>query len=399
MKLDHDIFSIVLSFLNDRDVYHLSLVNTRLHRMMSSFIWTHLYVDVGNFKHLLCLIEKGRFKGDLVKKLTINGEFERSQLKELQSIWPLVRPTELTINSSVVDFPSFFKSAVFFKYIRVLKAYENCLNWIDLNLLPELVEIWSVDHTNLLGHTQSHSFSNISKIVLINFVSDLNKEYSDYVYKPEDSQRLQKLVNKMSSPFLKEFHSYNSILGHEGVAIDFSYITPFLLPNLNKLVVSEMRQTVNSFCFLSGFSQLRYYKYETNGLFSRFESIPINTSLYFLWIKAFNITLGLNFQDIKLRHFKLECTKMSSMFKFKCFPSCDAIEIVVDGFKILKVCRNWFVFDKKWTKTTEATAFGYFIDLLNKDFDFQNCLNLFLHLDISEIIKFDLLILFHHFQS
>jgi hypothetical protein len=46
---------------------------------------------------------------------------------------------------------------MFFKYVRVLQAHENCINWIDLNLFPELVEIWSVDHTNLQGHTQSQS--------------------------------------------------------------------------------------------------------------------------------------------------------------------------------------------------------------------------------------------------
>jgi hypothetical protein len=93
MKLDHDLFLIIFSFLNNRDIYHLSFVSKRLNIIISPFLWTHLYVNVGNYKHLISLIEKNQFKGELVKKLTINGEFERSKLKELQVIWPLVRPT------------------------------------------------------------------------------------------------------------------------------------------------------------------------------------------------------------------------------------------------------------------------------------------------------------------
>ena len=360
--LSKDLFIFISAFLNDQDIYRISLVNKRLNAKMKPLIWRHLYVCVSNYSRLLALIEKGRFQGAAVSKLTIFGEFDRSQMKELQVIWPLIKPIELCINSSVVDFPSFYKTAVFFEHIRVLKAYENCIDWIDFKMMPKLKEIHSVDHTNVDRHVHLN-IPNVTKIVLMDFVSELNREYSDYVY--NDSQGLSNLIDKMAFPYLKELHSYNGILGHDGIAIDFSHTSPLIYPNLEKMIIFEKKQTVNSYQFLKRFEHLKHYKYETDSVFSLFKTVPVDSKIQYLWIIADELEIDVNFREFKMTRLRLECNIMTTATEIDSIPKCDILEIRVGRIKILKIYGKWSLFDQQWFGITERDAFKQFSKLLS----------------------------------
>eukprot|EP00834_Sanchytrium_tribonematis_P004077 NODE_183_length_13752_cov_1.079103.p2 type:complete len:381 gc:universal NODE_183_length_13752_cov_1.079103:8141-6999(-) len=359
-NFSEDILNMLLLNLEESDIYHLSLVNKSLYSKLYLINWKHLFVNPSNYLHLIHLLEINQFHGDQVVTLSIFGEFERSQIPELSVLWQHLTPTHFRINSSVVDFPSFYKTASFLKHVKVLKAYCNCIDWCEFDLMPNLQECWTISSQDSIAYLKCQDKPNVKTAILWDNVGEINDDYADFVY--GGTRALPQLVQKMTFAFITELWIMNVIYGHENITMDFSSVLPWTYPNLKTLKIFEKKQYINTFKFLADFKNLELFDYETDHLIN-FNTLPKECSLKQLNLRAKHVFIDLHFQNLLIPQFNIYCQEIHSDLPIVEMPRVHELKIKLANMTLWKM-KNQFM--KKFGSRWQSIEKNDFISMINQ---------------------------------
>eukprot|EP00835_Amoeboradix_gromovi_P000406 NODE_14_length_42432_cov_0.433799.p11 type:complete len:363 gc:universal NODE_14_length_42432_cov_0.433799:41769-40681(-) len=356
MNIGDDSIALLTQYLDINDLHSISLTCNKLRKSITNILSNVLCISNSNLEYVLNNYHK--FENDRIHTLTVTGDFSKQQRSDLQTIWGALTPRKLILDSSVADFPTFYKCSLFFSKLKCLEAHNGSLEFIDLDKFVNVDTLVIVSHDNHDVHLRVKDNPKIKKLIFKDCIFVPHSQLSDYIFGGGEAPDPEDVAVNRIMPHLTHLISHNAIVQQETLRLNVALANnaPLWIPNIVVMDTIDAAETNTNFSYLSDFKHLKYLGFSCLEI-NYFESFPVSSNIETLYLRARSIKLTSNFELLEMKNITITCSHLEYTFKF--LPKCDYISLTFDGKVIKKVENQWYYKNNIWIKIFEEDVFDY----------------------------------------
>ena len=352
-----DILKCIHDYLNMEDIVSLSQTCKRINALMkSSLLRDSLFISNTN---LQVVLNMPRMNTEYIRTVTIVGEFNKKERKQLQQLWRQLTPSYFVLDSNVADFENFYSYPSLFSELRTLEARNGSFEYIDIDKFTYLQTVVIVNHDNHDAHLRIKSYSNITRLVLRDCVFVPHSELSDYIFSGRHAPASSQVAETRTMPYLTHLISHNAVVKQETMPLNASLMSnaPLWIPNIVLMDLIDHTETNSVFGYLADFKHIRYFSYECKAI-QGFNTFPICSTLKSLRLKALDIELTENFESLNINSITIICSQLE--YSHKLLPKNRYLNIKHKTKQIVKMNNNWYFNDSNWYMTDLDNIYSAF---------------------------------------